>query len=110
MKYHWNDGGVSRFGQGYVDSGSKVYWCTCNHDDLYHEGREGERVVVHDDSSRISDNLGQAASNHKGHEPPTLPSDAEVDMNAHGQREEDEEDGVCWEGGSVLVHAPGDRA
>lgn len=96
----------SRLGKCYVDGGSVEDGAACDKDDLYHEAREREGIVVHDDASNVSDNLNDTTEHHKGHVPPGPPVEAEEDVDAHGDGVEDDEGDVCSQAGLILVDAP----
>ena len=58
----------------------------------------------------MADHLGDASKCNQACESPLLPSVALVDVDEHADAEHGDEDGVCYQIGSVLEDAPFDRA
>lgn len=78
--------------------------------DLNHEGREVERVVVHDDPTRVAQHGVGGPENHADHEEPRLPPEPEVDVDGGGYQVQGEERDVRGQVRSVAVDAHLDRA
>lgn len=99
-----------RLRQGNIDGGRVKDRPSRDEDNLDHEAAKGERVVVEDDAADVANHLNQTAKDHKRHEPPASPLDAEKDVDCTGNGKEDEKGDVGRQGGPVLVDAPFDRA
>jgi hypothetical protein len=86
------------------------YWQTFILTDLQHEAGEAPRVVVHDDSSTMTDHLNSASNRNQRCKRPLLPAVALVDMNKHADAENGDEDGVGNKVWLILEDAPLDVA
>jgi hypothetical protein len=82
----------------------------CQLTDLQHEAAETPRIVVHNESSAVADDLGGAAESDQSCERPLLPAVALVDMNKHADTEDGDEECVGLEVWLVLEDAPFDAA
>jgi hypothetical protein len=94
-----------RLGERHVDGGRVKYGARRDEDDLDQKGDEAKRVVVEQDARGVSCNLNETPDNHKGHEAPASPANAEEHVDGNGEGKESQEDGVGGQRRPVSVDA-----
>lgn len=77
---------------------------------LQHEASKAPWVIVHDDSSTMTDHFNSAANRNQCSKRPLLPTVALVDVDNHADAENGDEEGVGGEVWLVLEDAPFDVA
>ena len=77
---------------------------------LQHEPIETPRIVVHDDSSTVTDHLRNTSKRDQTRERPLLPAVALIQMDQHAGAENGDEESVCDQVWLVLEDGPFDGA
>ena len=73
---------------------------------LDHEADKREGVIVEHDSTNVANTLRDTTHEHTGHEPPTLPSESEIEMDDSDETEEGKEEDVGRKRRTVGVETP----